>query len=132
MLNLHPQPFQNALHVSANLAVPKANRADALAHQEIRSRLVMQAVIGQIVLAAVDFYVQFEFRAIEVEDVGPEALLAPEFGVGDFAVAEVFPEGFLGGGGLAPQDAGKGFVGGAYGDPSPYPLPRGERGGAFA
>jgi len=86
----------DALGIAAQMRIPESQRLDAARLQKLFALLVMLALVGKTVLAAVQFNVQFRLLAKEIEKINAERMLAAEFVAAEPPVAQPAPHQFFG------------------------------------
>ena len=78
--------------VLTDLAVPETECHDAFGCQKRRTPLIMLPAFRDVVLASINLDVQHPLRAEEIEYVGAETLLPPEFRPYQFTISQMTPE----------------------------------------
>jgi len=73
----------DAPRITPQAGIPKPQRLDAARLQKLFPRRVMFALVGETMLAAVQFHIQFRLLAKEIEIVNAERMLASEFVAGE-------------------------------------------------
>jgi hypothetical protein len=85
----------NVLGIAAQMGIPESQRLDAARLQKFFPHHVMSALIGETVLTAVQFNVQFRLLAKEIQMVNADGMLAAKFVTAKATVAQPAPDEFF-------------------------------------
>src|SRR2546421_862388 len=88
--------------------VPEAYNLDSLLGEKLVAFFIARTAVRQSVFTAIQFNSQLCERAVEIEEVRPTRVLAPEFEIIEATIAEQVPEASFGLGGFLPEAPGKG------------------------
>ncbi|MNP59745.1 hypothetical protein D3C76_1547660 [compost metagenome] len=83
--------FEHVLQLLENVQVTETQDADAFMLEKAGTLLIVFAGGIEGVLAAIEFYCQFQVGAVEVQDVGRAGKLAAEFQVEQLASSQLLP-----------------------------------------
>jgi hypothetical protein len=94
-LQLIENRITNTLGIAAQMGIPEPQRFDAARLQKLFALSVVFPLIGQTVLAAVQFNVQFRILTKEIQMVNADGMLAAEFVAAEATVAQPAPDEFF-------------------------------------
>ncbi len=128
----------NKLLLPPQLRIPKTQFLDPHRGEELRSLGIVRLLVGMPMLPAVEFDGETGFAAVEIEEVNPARVIAPELVGAEAPVAQPTPHELLGPSLLLAQNAGAVRVGhggnlasngwdeknGVNARPHPGPLPQ--------
>jgi len=85
----------DALGVAPQMRIPEPQRLDTARLQKLFAFHVVFALVGETMLAAVQFNIQFRFFAKEIQIVAADGMLAAEFVAAETPVAQPAPDKFF-------------------------------------
>ncbi len=110
-LQLAEDRVADGLFLPPQSRVPKAEFLDPQRSEKLGPLGVVRLLVGETVLSAVQFDGEAGFAAVEIQEVFPDGVVAPEFVGAEAPVAQPTPHEFLRPSGFLAQGAGAGDVG---------------------
>jgi len=94
-LQLIENRVANALGIAAQMGIPESQRLDAARLQKLFPLSVVFPLVGETVLTAVQFNIQFRLFTKEIQIINADGMLTAKFVAGETTVAQPEPDEFF-------------------------------------